>query len=49
MPNRIIRYEFVMPPTSKKLRGYNGLGLSVCLCVHQLHFAYGQEWLEIGL
>ena len=38
-----------MPPTSKKLWGHIGLGLSVGLCVRaSVTLAYGQERLEIG-
>ena len=38
--------SFVMLPTSKKLKGHIGLGLSVVHGV--LCFAYSQEQLEIG-
>ena len=45
-----------MPPTSKKLRGHIGLGLSVqsspVVCsqsvMRELHLALGQEPLELG-
>ena len=41
-----------MPPTSKKLKGHIGLGLSVCPVqsspVRELRLALGQERLELG-
>ena len=33
---------FIMPPTSKQLRGHIGLGLFVCLSI-PASVAYGQE------
>ena len=33
-------FGLIMHPTSKKLRGHIGLGLSVCLCMHlSVHYA----------
>ena len=48
--------DIFMPPTSKKLRGHIGLGLSVRLCVRlsvrassaKVTLTLGQEPLELG-